>query len=329
MMKMRHGTIPGIPIPLSRLVQGTVMIRSEDAAGSTALLDAAFALGCNTFDTAHVYGEGDSERLFGRWLRERDLRDRIVVIAKGAHSSAERTRLTPQDIDADLRESLARMQLEVIDLYLLHQDDPGAPVAPIMAALDDHRRAGRIRAFGVSNWDHRRIAEANALAAERELAPIVASSPALSLAAQLRPPWPGCLGIGGPGAEARAARAWYREQQMPLFAWSSLAAGFFSGRYRPEDPHTAVRHHLDRLCIDTYACDDNFRRLDRARTLATEKGVTVAQVALAWLMSQPLDVFAVVGATTPAHLAECARAVDLSLSVEECSWLELERDEHP
>ena len=149
---MPYGHIPGINKPVSRLVQGTLMIGTSEREKGFALLDEIFELGGNTFDTAHHYGSGANERAVGQWVRERGVRDKVVIIGKGAHHSEDRKRVTPFDITADLYDSLARFQFDTIDLYLLHRDDPSVPVEPIIEVLNEHQQAGRIRAFGVSNW---------------------------------------------------------------------------------------------------------------------------------------------------------------------------------
>ena len=84
-----------------------------------------FAQGCTTFDTAHGYGEGACERAFGRWLEKRGLRDQVVILGKGAHHNQDRKRVTPFDIEADLHDSLARLRVDSIDLYVLHPRRPG------------------------------------------------------------------------------------------------------------------------------------------------------------------------------------------------------------
>jgi aryl-alcohol dehydrogenase-like predicted oxidoreductase len=317
---MDYGHIPGIDKPISRLVQGTTMLSSEDLAGGFALLDAVFAQGCTAFDTAHGYGKGDSERVLGGWLRDRGLREQVVILDKGAHPYDGRVRVTPEDIASDLRESLERLQVETIDLYLLHRDDERVPVGPLVETLNEHLRAGKIRAFGASNWRHERIAEANDYAAARGLAPFVASSPNLSLAEQAHAPWEGCLSISG--ARGRAAREWYAAQGMPVFSWSSLAGGFFSGRFRPDNLDTFASD-LDRLCAETYATPENFERLRRAGELAERKGATVAQIALAYVLSQPLEVFALVGCQSGEEFRENAAAGAIELAPDELAWLEM------
>jgi aryl-alcohol dehydrogenase-like predicted oxidoreductase len=319
---MNYGTLPGLDKPVSRLVQGTMMISTETLDKSFALLDSVFEQGGNAFDTAHVYGGGDCERAFGQWLQARGLRDKIVIIGKGAHPNKDRAqRVTPFDIAADLHDSLARLRTDYIDLYLLHRDDPSVPVGPIVEALNEHQRAGRIRAFGGSNWAHERIQAANEYAAQHGLMPFAASSPNFSLADQIKPPWEGCVSLSGP--EALAARKWYRQQNMALITWSSLAGGFFSGRFRRDnlasfDPND----YWSTLCIEVYCSEENFQRLDRAQALAAQKSLTLPQIALAYVTSQPLNIFALTGSQTAEEFAANAQAVNVSLSPDELSMLE-------
>ena len=320
---MRYGYLPGIDKPISRLVQGTVMVSSSQLKRSFDLLDEIFALGCNTFDTAHVYGQGDNERTVGRWLRERGIRDQVVIIAKGAHPNQDRARVTPFDLSADIHDSLARFKTDYLDLYLLHRDDPSVPVGPIVEVLNEHLAAGRIRAFGGSNWTHQRLQEANAYAQAHGLTPFVASSPNLSLAVQVKPPWTGCVSIGGPPGEA--ARAWYQRERMPLLAWSSLAGGFFSGRFRRDNLATFA-DYFDKLCVDSYCVEENFQRLERAEELAQEKGLALPQVAMAYVMSQPLNIFALVGCQSGDEFKANVAACEVTLSPQELAWLELKSD---
>jgi aryl-alcohol dehydrogenase-like predicted oxidoreductase len=242
-----------------------------------------------------------------------------VVVGKGAHHNRDRARVTPFDITADLFDSLARLRTEYIDLYLLHRDGPSVPVGPIIETLNEHLDAGRVRAFGASNWSTERIQEAQEYASARGLVPFAASSPNLSLAVQAKAPWEGCVSISG--EDGKAARRWYAQHEMPLFAWSSLAGGFFSGRFTRENLD-AFDTYLDELCVETYCFEDNFARFDRARTLAEDRGLSVPQVALAYVLGQPLDVFALVGCNTGEEFADNARAAAVSITPEERRWLE-------
>ena len=317
--KMDYGRIPGLDKPVSRLVQGTVMVDGSDVDKEFALLDAVLELGCTTFDTAHVYSGGANERAVGRWVLERGLRDRVVIIAKGAHHNADRKRVTPFDITADIHDSLARLQFEHLDLYLLHRDDESVPVGEIVDVLNKHLDEGRIRAFGGSNWSYQRAQAANAYAEKNGLTPFAVSSPNFSLAEQVQEPWAGCVSISGEQGEA--ARTYYQKNSTPLFTWSSLAGGFFSGRFR-RDNLDSFENYFDKLCADVYCVEENFQRLERAEQLASEKGLSLPQVALSYVLSQPLDIYALVGCRTPQEFADNVEAASVRLSEKEVRWLE-------
>lgn len=318
---MEYGQVAGVNKPISRLVQGTMMMSSKDLEYTFDLLDAVHELGCTAFDTAHVYGGGDNERTVGQWVNERGLRDKVVIIGKGAHPNQDRKRVTPFDIAADIHDSLARFKFDYIDLYMLHRDDPDMPVGPIVEALNEHMHDGHIHAFGGSNWTHQRIQEANAYAAEHGLVPFAASSPNYSLAEQVKEPWAGCITISG--TQNAAAREWYAQHRFPLFAWSSLAGGFFSGRFT-RDNLDSFDGYLDKLYVQTYGYPSNFERLDRVRILAEKKGLSLSQTALAYVLSQPLDIYSVVGCRTRAEFLANAAVVDNHLSMSEMKWLNLE-----
>jgi aryl-alcohol dehydrogenase-like predicted oxidoreductase len=292
-----------------------------DEAQSFALLDQVYELGCNAIDTAHVYGGGSSERIIGKWMQARGLRDKIVLITKGAAHSVDRRRMTSFDIASDLHDSLARLKTDHVDLYLLHRDDPTVPVEPVIDTLNEQLQAGRMRAFGASNWSHQRIESANAYARANGLEPFVASSPQFSLAHPLGEPWPLCISISG--EDGAAAREWYAQTKMPLLVWSPLASGFFSGRFRRDNLHTFVEREWDRVCVRTYASEENFQRLERAGILGAEKGLTAAQVALAYVMNQPMNVFAVIGPRTSENYRASLTASQVRLTAQEMSWLDL------
>jgi len=296
-----------------------MMVSSRDVEGSFALLDGVLALGGNAFDLAHVYGGGDAERTFGRWLNERGVRDQVVILTKGAHHNRDRRRVTPYDITSDLHDSLARLGVDKVDLYVLHRDDPSVSVGPIVEVLNEHKNAGLIDAFGGSNWTHGRIAEANAYAAEHGLTPFVASSPQFSLAEMVMPPWEGCVSIGGPAGGA--ARAYYAAKGVALFTWSSLAGGFFTGRYSRTNLD-GLTERQDALVKRSYCSDLSFDRLERAQALAEAKGLTLPQVALAYSQNHPLNLYSLVGCRTPAEFADNKIALETEMTEEEILWLE-------
>lgn len=322
---MDYGTIPGVTKPVSRLAQGTATdFNPGDPPGAFALLDMAMAHGINTFDQAHVYGEARS-RLLGQWVRERGAREQVVILAKGAHHNSERRRVTPADIRADLHDALTWIGTDYVDLFVLHRDDPAVPVGPIVDVLNTLHKEGKVGAFGGSNWSYERIREANDYAQARGLIPFAVSSPNFSLAEQVEEPWLNCVSISGPQGEA--ARQWYAQSQVALMTWSSLAGGFFSGRFHRDNLDTFPESDsFARLAIRCYGCEQNFQRLDRTRELAVQKGKTVPQIALAFVLNQPLNIFALISCANNEMFDANTSALDIKLTPQEMAYLDLKAD---
>ena len=325
---MEYGNIPNVDKPVSRLVQGTIMLSSAEEEYSFDLLDQVFEAGINTFDSAHLYGGGDCERVLGRWIKDRGVRKEVVILTKCCHMNTDRDRVTPFDISSDLHDSLARLYTDYIDLYLLHRDDLRVPVGPIVDTLNHYIGAGNLGVIGGSNWTHERIERANLYAATSGQQPFTVSSPNFSLAEQAEPPWTGCISISG--AEGDAARSWYLENQMPLFTWSSIANGFFSGRVNRENYDSLVEEGVfDESAVRAYCTEDNFKRLDRVGQMAGEKGLSIPQVALAYVLSQPLNIFALVGGRSGDEISANLQSLQTKLSDQEMARLNLERSERP
>ncbi|MBC8104372.1 MAG: aldo/keto reductase [Cytophagales bacterium] len=318
---MKYGEVPGIEKPISRIVQGIIQVPRGDTEKDEkgfALLDAALEAGINTIDTAHVYGPADV--FLGRWITSRGIRDKVVVLAKGAHHNDFRKRVTPYDIGADLHDTLARMKTDYIDLYVLHRDDPDYPVEPIVDALNQFTREGKIKAFGGSNWTTDRLVAANEYAKQSGQIPFAVSSPNFSLADQKQEPWQGCVSISGPGKEAE--RQWYVTNKLPLFTWSSMAGGFMSGRIT-RDNLAEFTGGLDKLAVDCYAAEDNFERLDRAKAVADRHGLSLPQIALAYVLHYPLDIYALVGSATAEEIKANVVALNTDLTEAEMAYLDL------
>ena len=153
------------------------------------------------------------------------------------------------------------------------------------------------------------------------LVPMTVSSPNYGLAEQVENPWgPGCVTLAGPNEEK--ARAWYQANQMPIFAYSSIARGFFSGRVKSNEPEKAMEI-LDGAAKRGYAYPVNFQRLARAEELAAEKGVSVPQIAIAYILDSPLNVFPLVASYTEAEMKDNLKAFDVQLTPQEWAWLDL------
>jgi aryl-alcohol dehydrogenase-like predicted oxidoreductase len=285
------------------------------------LLDAFVDLGCIAFDTAPVYQLGGSERFLGSWSSRRRNRQRLFFITKCAHPNVvlNSSRFNVRAITEDLHASLKRLRTDTIDLYLLHRDEPSVSFAEILDLLASLQREGKIRAFGVSNWTTPRIEEAARYLEARGLTPIAASSPHFSLLEWVRRPWRGCVSIAG--LREQPARDFHTKSKMPVLAWSPLGRGFVSDRV----PESGQPRRFDLqvyMSLRSYGTPGNFLRRQRANELALKRGVSAAQIGLAYLFSQPFPVFAIVSSSSLARMRENVSASELRLTPEELAYLE-------
>ncbi|NIP24970.1 MAG: aldo/keto reductase [Phycisphaerae bacterium] len=319
---MIYGAIEGLSRPLPRLIFGTLPLVNTDAA-TFSLLDSIAETGCYAFDTAHAYGDGASERVLGNWMESRNNRTEVIVIDKGAHPIRGKNRVDPESIKQDLQESLSRLKTDYIDLYLLHRDDPAIAAGPIIEVLNDLKNEGKIALFGASNWSRKRLQEAAEYAQKNGFFTFSVASNQYSLAVQHDDPYPGTFSINSSSDDSEWQ--WYKQTQFPLLVWSSLARGFLSAKFT-RDNLSAFTDPQSLISIRCYAGEDNFVRLDRARQLAEKKAATVPQIALAYIFQQPLNCFAVTGSSNITHFKENVKALEISLTKKEVSWLDLKSD---
>jgi aryl-alcohol dehydrogenase-like predicted oxidoreductase len=301
---MRYGEIPGVGKRMSRLVLG--VDNQPDLAHASALFDHFVERGGTAFDTAWIYGDGALERRLGQWIRNRGVREDVVVITKGAHTP----HCDPESLSRQLLESLERQGTDYADVYLMHRDDVDVPVGEFVDVLDEHRRAGRIRVYGVSNWSLDRFDEANAYAAANGREPLAVLSNHFGLAEAYDVPWAGCRHATDP-----ASKRWLEERQVPLLPWSSQARGFFA-RARPDFLE-------DEELVRCYYSDDNFERLRRAQQLGEEFGVPATAVALAYVLAQPFPTFPLFGPRSITEARSSMQGLSVELTPEQVAWLDL------
>lgn len=311
---MEYLNVNGVPLAPARILLGSMLFGLDDMDAWFRLLDAYAAIGGNCIDTGRVYRGGQSERVIGEWLRSRKNRDQVVILTKGAHPKSDgKPRVHPDAILEDLSESLDALQTDVIDLYVLHRDDPNVPVAEIVDSLNALIESGKIRTFGASNWTTTRLEEANAYAKREGLNGFCLSSPNLSLAEPNEPRWPGCVSL------TTGDLSWYEASQLPVFSWSAQAGGFFTGTFNP-----GIKDNPD--IVRVYYSEENWRRLERARTLGASKGVDATQIALAYVLSQGFPTCAIIGPKSVEELHSSTRSADLRLTPTEVQWLDGRRD---
>ena len=314
---MKYRKIPYVDKPVSEIIYGTATPDYLDGNPADDILEGIFSLGVNIIDTARNYKL--SEKSIGHWLEATGHRDEIVLLSKCGHPEGGRKRVNEKDMREDFAVSCGYLHTNYIDIYLLHRDDPDVDAGTIVEIFNALHAEGKIGAFGGSNWTHQRIEAANEYAYKKNLIPFTVSSPNFGLAHQAGDPW-GWGTVTITGDENEDAREWYRKNQMPVIAYSSLARGLFSGRLKGTDFEKASTV-LDEAGMKGYGYPENFRKLARCEELAAKKGCTVTQIALSWIYQQGINAFAVVSTKNPDRMKSNIDALDIPLSADEIEYL--------
>ena len=329
---MEYGKIKGIDKKCSRFIIGTMQIHEYDGPEEELKkLDAAWERGCNVIDSAHGYGwpnEGSTETALGKWVKSRGFnREDYVLTTKCAHTSMIRSRLHEYDMESELHDSLVRWGVEYVDVLYLHRDDPTVPVAEVINALNKFKRQGLVRAFGAANWKIARVREANEYAEANGLQGFSIVEEHYSVAAMHGEPFmPGSGSISGP--DYAEDRKWLVDNEIPVASYSALSGGFCTGRFTREqfekDPDSIPRGVRAGYCYP-----DNFERMDRAAALAAKKGISMAQLCMAYTMSGEMDVYPIIGARNEEELESTLSTLNMRLTKEECDWIDLTSDREP
>jgi aryl-alcohol dehydrogenase-like predicted oxidoreductase len=269
------------------------------------LVGQAIDAGINFIDTADVYSGGQSEEITGQALKNLKVpRDSVVVATKvfGETGPGPNARgLTRSHILDGVKASLKRLQLDHIDLYQVHGFDPATPMDETLRALDQLVRHGHVRYIGVSNWAAWQIAKALGISERLGLARFESLQAYYTVASR---------------DLERELIPVLQSENMGLMVWSPLAGGLLSGKYgRDQSGEQGSR----RTAFDFPPVnkDRAFDVVDTMRPMADSRGVSVAQIALAWLLHQPRVTSVIVGAKRPEQLADNISATTVELTAEE------------
>lgn len=312
---MKHIELDG-GVSLCELVFGGTK-RFDDSACKLQfeMMDRYIELGGNTFDSARSYNGGKSDSYLGTWLRTSGLgRDQVVLTTKGSCPNKETPyvhRLSPQEIQGDLMQSLDQIGTDYTDVHLLHRDDPSLPVGEIMQALDEMVRAGRARAIGCSNWTAVRIASANAYARAHGLTPFAVSQVYFSLA-QTTPMQANDLTLV---TMNDVEFGWYRETQMPVMAFGAMGRGFFHAYAENRPQRERAFYNLDLL-------PENLRRAQRAVALCRRLGCSLGALLGAYVRDSGLRAAALCSFTKMNQLEDSAAMADVVLTPGQIRYLE-------
>jgi aryl-alcohol dehydrogenase-like predicted oxidoreductase len=266
------------------------------------LMDAAWELGIAHFDTADAYGGGRSERAIGRWIGSRGVRPRLTTKTFNPMTAGADSGLRPERITRQLDDSLERLGIDRVDLYLAHDFDPDVPLPESLGAFEQAQAAGLIGAYGVSNFGAPQLAAA--LAAGSPLA-IQNNYSLLERQDELE-----LLGLC---AQAGVA----------YLAFSPLAGGWLTGKYRRGEPFPAGSRMTQRPePYQKLMAEATFRALAGLQEVAAGRGTSMAGLALAWLLADERVTQVVVGPGRPAHLAPVAEAVEHPITEPERAAIE-------
>jgi 1-deoxyxylulose-5-phosphate synthase len=268
----------------------------------------ALEAGINFFDTANSYATGASEEVTGRALRAFARRDEVVIASKGFFQWRQAPNaggLSRKALFQAVDDSLKRLGEDYIDLYQIHRWDPATPIEETMGALHDIVKSGRVRYIGASSMAAWQFAKAQYTADLRGWTRFVSMQPQVNLIYR---------------EEEREMIPLCRDMGVAVIPWSPLARG----RLTRDWDETTVRGQTDAVSKYLY---DNTAEHDRkiveaVATVAKARGVSRAQVAMAWLLQKPGITAPIVGATKPQHLADAVSALDVKLSAEEIAQLE-------
>jgi aryl-alcohol dehydrogenase-like predicted oxidoreductase len=287
----------------------------------TKLTRAAFDSGVTFIDTADVYSNGLSEQVLGTAIKDLP-RDELVIATKvfgrmGAYGAADTPDAKRRATNANLwglsrkhifdaiDASLVRLGLDYVDLYQVHAFDPLTPLEETMGALDEVVASGRVRYIGLCNFAAWQIAKANGICNANGYARFESAQMYYSIA--------------GRDLEREVVPV-VKDEQMGLLPWSPLAGGFLSGKFtRDGGPNDARRAAFDFPPVDK---DKAFDIIDAMRPIAERRGVSVAQIALAWLLHKPAVTSVIIGAKTEAQLADNIAATEVKLSADEMAKLD-------
>jgi aryl-alcohol dehydrogenase-like predicted oxidoreductase len=291
---------------------GNVFGWTADKETSFAILDAFLDAGFNAVDTADVYNRyapglqgGESETIIGEWMKDRGVRERVVVITKGGLEMGEGMKGLGRDyLPKACEASLRRLQTDYIDLYLAHRADPGVPIEETLETDQRLIAAGKIRHAGCSNYTADELQAALA-AAGGARARYEVLQPHFNLADRTH--------YEGPLEET------CRQHGLGVVPYFALAAGFLTGKYRSE---ADLAGRARRGMASAYLTPGGLDLLDRLDTVAARHGATCAQVALAWLMARPSVTAPIASATSVAQLSDILKSADLKLGPEDIELLQ-------
>eukprot|EP01118_Nematostelium_gracile_P006332 TRINITY_DN2035_c0_g1_i1.p1 TRINITY_DN2035_c0_g1~~TRINITY_DN2035_c0_g1_i1.p1 ORF type:complete len:350 (+),score=93.02 TRINITY_DN2035_c0_g1_i1:48-1097(+) len=326
--KMQYVRLGNTGLKVSRICLGCMSYGTPDwrkwvldEEHSIPFFKRALELGINFFDTADVYSLGVSEEVTGRAIKQFAKREDVVIASKVFFPTRQDTPsysqnfsgLSRKHIMESIDASLKRLGTDYIDLYQIHRWDYNTPIEETMEALHDLVKAGKVRYIGASSMYAHQFAKAQHIAKQRGMTPFVSMQNHYNLMYR---------------EEEREMIPFCKENGIALIPWSPLARGYLCGTRKKTDKviGETPRFEYDAFADDLYAkkfsIDNDFEIIDRVVQLSGKKGISPAQLSLAWMLAKDDITSPIIGATKMAHLEEAVSAVNIQLSKEDIKYLE-------
>jgi aryl-alcohol dehydrogenase-like predicted oxidoreductase len=286
-----------------------------DEENSRPFIQQALELGINFFDTANVYSKGRSEEIVGKALHDFASRDEVVIATKVYFEMGPGPNdrgLSRKHILSSIDASLKRLGMDYVDLYQIHRWDYDTPIEETLDALNDVVRAGKARYIGASSMFAWQFAKALFTSDLHGWARFVSMQPHYNLIYR---------------EEEREMLRFCQDQKVAVIPWSPLAKGRLTRNPSKEQDQT-IRAQTDGIGKRLYS-EDDLIIAQRVSDVAKARGLPMAQVALAWMLSKPVITAPIVGATKPHHLEDAAAALSVQLTPEEILHLEEAYQPHP
>ncbi|GIL12103.1 MAG: aldo/keto reductase [Chloroflexota bacterium] len=288
-----------------------------DEEDSRPFIRRALELGINFFDTADMYSMGVSEEVTGRALKDFARRDEVVIATKVYHPMGDKPNqggLSRKHIHHSIDDSLRRLGTDYVDLYQIHRWDAETPIEETLEALHDVVKAGKALYIGASSMYAWQLAKALYTADLHGWTRFVSMQNHYNLVyrEEEREMIPLCI-----------------DQGLGVIPWSPLARGFLAGNRTRDKSGETTRSKSDRFAHSMYYQDTDFETLDRVMELAKGRGVSPAQIALAWMLHKPGITSPIIGASKMYQLEEAVAALDIQLSAEDMAYLEAPYQPHP
>ncbi|HYY92183.1 MAG TPA: aldo/keto reductase [Candidatus Dormibacteraeota bacterium] len=309
---MEYSRLGSTGMQISRICLGTMSFGNSEEwmveiDKAKPILERALDLGVNFFDTANVYSNGRSEEIIGELLKDR--RDDVVIATKVRLSTGEgpnREGLSRYHVMEQARKSLKRLKTDRIDLYQIHRWDYSTPIEETLVALNDLVRQGIVNYIGASSMYAWQLAKALFTSDRLGVSRFVSMQNHYNLCYR---------------EEEREMIPLCKDQRIGLIPWSPLARGFLTGRYKRGKTPDTSRYRTDKYFAERFFRPEDFDVVERAEEIAKEKGVTTAQVALAWLRHKDVNA-PIIGATKVEQVEEAVASLDVKLSNDDMKRLD-------